>query len=257
MKLLTLFAVFFLYSNHSAYTSDIKWQKKFGDKFTIYYTYKDSSNVHALDKFLRNGIKTVENYFEKHFSKKYDVFLFPSRVELDKQWSKEWDIPNFKSECWMVASGVAHRLDILSMNCWKTEACEHNADDKNHIQKIITHELVHVFHGQNNPVPDFTGLDDIGWLIEGAAVLISGQLDSTKTRDLVEAKKLNKLPNQLKKAWSGKYRYIVCGSLVKFIEERYGTEVIFKLLSLTKEKEVLDLLKTTEKDLLARWQEII
>lgn len=164
------------------------WQKSIHNKFTLYYKLEDSNKVNVLETYLENGIKTVQEYFSNTFEKKFDVYIFPSRKKLDSQWGKNWNIPGFKSECWMVASGVAHSLDLLSINRWKKEACEHNPDDFDATQKIITHELVHVFHGQQNPVPDFTGLDDLGWFIEGIAVLVSGQLDSTRTKDLIEAR---------------------------------------------------------------------
>ena len=45
------------------------------------------------------------------------------------------------------------------------------------VQALIAHELVHVYHGQRSPRPDFHGMDDVGWFVEGLAVLASGQLE--------------------------------------------------------------------------------
>ena len=233
------------------------WQKSIHKNFTLYYKLDDSNNVRAVETYLENGIKTVQKYFNKSYKKKFKVYIFPSRKELDIQWEKDWNIPGFKSECWMVASGVAHRLDILSINRWKQETCEHNPDDLEAIQKIITHELVHVFHGQQNPVPDFTGLDDLGWLIEGIAVLVSGQLDSKRIEDLAEAREQNKLPDKLTNFWTGKYRYSVSGSLVQFIENKYGKNVINNLLWLTKNEEILNILSVKEEKLVSEWKNSI
>ena len=255
MKLVFIKTVLLLLILNEMYSaSNIDWKKKSFDKFAIFYSEKDSNNVHDFKKYLEDGIRKIEGYFGESFLKTFDIYLFPSRKDLDAQWGKDWNIPDFKSECWMVASGVAHRLDILSTDRWKTEACEHNPDDKDHIQKILTHELVHVFHGQNNPVPDFNNLDDIGWLIEGLAVLVSGQLDSNRMKDLVDAKSQDKLPSKLKDGWKGKYRYSVCGSLVDFIEKRFGKAVITELLNKTAEKEILNVLGITEEKFLSEWR---
>src|SRR6516165_2607432 len=77
----------------------------------------------------------------------------------------------------MVASGVADRMVILSPRVWKTQAAEHDPADAEHLRDLIAHELVHVYHGQHNPRPDFDGMDDSGWFVEGLAVYVSGQLE--------------------------------------------------------------------------------
>jgi len=256
-KVLILGTFVYLLFCKSLIASVDDWQKSIHKNFTLYYKPGDSNNVLTFEAYLENGIKTVQEYFNKSYEKKFDVYIFPSRKELDAQWEKDWNIPGFKSECWMVASGVAHRLDILSTNRWKDEACEHNPDDLEATQKIITHELVHVFHGQQNPVPDFTGLDNLGWFIEGIAVLVSGQLDSKRTKDLIEAREQNKLPDKLTNFWTGKYRYPVSGSIVQFIENKYGKDIIRKLLSNTKQEEILKLLNTNEEKLIKDWKEYV
>jgi hypothetical protein len=74
----------------------------------------------------------------------------------------------------MIASGVGHRLDILSPNAWAKEACDHNANDSTEIRKVIWHELVHVFHGQYNPDHTFNYIEKLDWLVEGTATFVSG-----------------------------------------------------------------------------------
>ncbi|WP_181394611.1 hypothetical protein, partial [Staphylococcus pseudintermedius] len=78
--------------------------------------------------------------------------------------------------CWMVASGVADGVRMLSPRAWKTEACEHDAGDARHVEQLLAHELVHVFHGQHNPSPAFLAVTGIVWFVEGLATLASGQL---------------------------------------------------------------------------------
>jgi hypothetical protein len=47
----------------------------------------------------------------------------------------------------MVASGIANTLTILTPRVWKTEAAEHDPDDRDRFRELVAHELVHVFHG--------------------------------------------------------------------------------------------------------------
>lgn len=230
------------------------WLKRENQNFVLYYTAIDSARSNEVFEMIVLGHDQIVCYFGKAFNKKFDVYIFSSREELNEQWSKDWGMPDFKSECWMAASGVAYRFDILSPRVWKYEACEHNPDDKNHVKEIITHELVHVFHGQQNSHPDFAGMDEVGWFVEGVAVLVAGQLNDEKLKQLENAYKENKLPANLENGWSGKYRYSVSGSMVKFIEQKWGKEKLVELLKLTNEKEILSNLDFSEELFLVEWK---
>src|SRR5205809_1076058 len=129
MKIFLFFACCFITVNLFAADDSLHWEKKQGRYFTVYYTAADSAIISTIDKELVIGTKTVTDFFHSLFKEKYEVYIFPNRNELNKQWSKDWAGPNFKSQCWMVASGVARRLDILSPLCWKKDACDHNAAD--------------------------------------------------------------------------------------------------------------------------------
>ena len=157
----------------------------------------------------------------------------------------------------MVASGVAHRLDLLSPNVWSTEACEHNASDQTEIQQLITHETVHVFHGQYNPVPDFTGLDDLAWLIEGVATYASGQLDEKRMAGVKKLVLENRNPTKLAKFWSGKDKYGLAGSLVKFVDQKIGRKRLFELLKETNQDVILSNLGMTESQLIEEWESFV
>jgi hypothetical protein len=230
------------------------WKETTSAAFKIHYTVDDESLASSLVANMEEGTKTVELFFQKRFSKPFDVFVFPSRSALDKQWQTDWGAPEFKSECWMVASGVGHRFDLLSPLVWEQEACEHNARNQEETQKLFTHELVHVFHGQQNPVPDFTGLDDLAWLIEGVAVYASGQLDETRMASLRKLVSENKHPKKLNAFWSGKDKYGLAGSLVQFIDRKVGRAKLLSFLKETKQETILAQLGLTEDQLIEAWQ---
>src|SRR5262245_10391404 len=214
-------------------TDSLHWIKQEFPTVNIYYTETDSKALSALTNDLINGTTTIISFFNSSFTKKFSVYVYPNRGELNKQWQKAWSMPGFQSECWMVASGVADRLDILSPLAWKNEACDHNADDSNEVQKIITHELVHIYHGQHNPKPSFDGMDDLSWLIEGLATLASGQLTEQRLNNVKTELKEGKCPKLLSEMWTGKEKYGRAGSFIQFIDEKFGHEKLLELLSLT------------------------
>jgi hypothetical protein len=236
-------------------TDSLEWMKKKADLFTLYYTLADQTIATVIEKDLLGGIKTVTGFFQKQsFTKKIDVYIFPNREELNSQWRKDWGMPGFNSECWMVASGTAQRLDVLSPLSWKKQACDHNADDSMEIAKIIAHELVHVFHAQHNPNPTFDGMDDLSWLIEGVATVVSNQLGQQRLNRVRAQLKEGKIPTALSQFWTGADKYGRAGSFVNFLVEKYGKAKIFELLAYKDLPTILKSLKTREAELIEQWK---
>src|SRR5262249_4104940 len=155
------------------------------------------------------------------------VEVFPHREQFDAYFKKRWQVP--RTERWMVASGVHDKLTVLSPRVWKAEAVEHDPKDETHFRELIAHELVHVYHGQLNPTGDFDGMDDLGWFVEGLAVYVSGQLENAHRDAASQALAKGQAPVSLAKAWGGRYRYGVCGSMVRFVDERWGRQMLSDL----------------------------
>lgn len=194
----------------------------------------------------------VERFFGKPFAEPVRVTLAPDRAAFNAAFPKAWGMD--KTECWMVGVGVADFLALLSPADWPREACDHDAKDTWQVHAIIVHELVHMYHGQRNPTRDFTGADDIGWFVEGLAVRVAGQLGHDRLSDPAEAIRSGAAPTALAKAWSGKYRYGVAGSLVAYIDATYGRKTLVALLPATTQAEILGRLRLTEAELLERWK---
>lgn len=202
---------------------------------------------------LAEGTSTVEAFFGAPYPEPVVATVVPDRAAFDFVLREAWGVP--ETACWMVATGVADFLVLLSPRAWKAEACEHDPTDGGHLSDIVTHELAHVYHGQRNPTRDFTGAEGIGWFLEGVAVLVAGQLDRDRLSDPAEALENGGAPTRLEDAWSGRYRYGVSGSLVRYIDERHGRDVLRRLLAVTSEEALLAELGTTEKAPLAAWRE--
>jgi hypothetical protein len=236
-------------------TDSLRWIKQEFSTYDIYYTKADSGILNSLKNDLANGARETISFFHSSFSKKFSVYIFPRRGELNKQWQKDWNMPGFQSECWMVASGVADRLDILSPLAWRNEACDHNADDSIEVQKIITHELVHIYHGQHNPKPAFDGMDNLSWFIEGLATYASGQVTEERMNKVRAELKAGNVPKLLSEMWTGKEKYGRAGSFVQFVDKTFGREKLVGLLSLTSLDSMLKLLATNETSLIEMWRE--
>jgi hypothetical protein len=225
--------------------------------YQLFYCESDIKYRTDYIVFIDEGIKTVQSFFSTPFKNEFSVYIHPDRKSMDIQWGKDWNQPGFKSECWMVASGVASRIDILSPEKWVREACEHDFADKLKTQQLITHELVHVFHGQLNTSPDFSDVTGIDWFVEGLAVYASGQCDKQRIYEIKSAVRRNAIPNSLDNFWSGNLKYGLSGSLVMYIDGRFGRHKLTELLKFNRKSDILNTLNISEQDLLKGWLSFI
>lgn len=229
-----------------------------GGGFTLYPPAGEAvvseSGVGAIAVGLMEGRNRIEAFFGQPLPRDFDVRVFATRRALDAHWRAAWKMRDLESECWMVASGTASELAILSPDAWAKEACEHDPADEAHLNGLLAHELTHVYHAQHNPKPDFDGLDAIAWFAEGLAVYASGQLEEGHQATAQEAIARGAAPTALAAAWTGKYRYGVAGSLVRFVDRRVGRAGLFAMLSATTDAEILARLGMSEAELLAAWR---
>jgi hypothetical protein len=223
--------------------------------FQFEFDQQDKKSASELEVYVARGKRMVEEFFEMSFRDSVIVVVCPTREAFTSAFPPEWGMS--ETECWMVAAGVADQLIILSPRVWGEESCEHDPLDIQHVQGIVAHELVHVFHGQYNPTRDFTGAEEVGWFVEGLAVHVSGQLNQGHLAEPSEAIELGKDPTCLSEAWSGKYRYGVCGSLVMYMDRACGRDTIRKMLAVTSQADLLALSGVTESELLKHWKEFI
>lgn len=232
------------------------WITKDQKAFSIKFKKSDEAHVDAYQKLINEGLIQVETFFGSKHKNKFTVVIHPNRQSLDSTWRTDWKMPEFKSECWMVASGVASKLDIISPIRWASDACEHNYDDKVKTQQLLTHELVHVFHGQQNKSPDFSEAEGIDWFVEGLATYASGQCDD---RRMAEVKKLaaENFNLGLDKFWTGKNRYAISGSMVMYIDKHYGRTTLLTLLTFNKKSEILGALHVDEATLITAWKKFV
>jgi hypothetical protein len=233
------------------------WIAEHYNNYDIFFKYGDKENIKEYNLIIEKGIHTVEAFFGKPFKEKFDIYIHPNRKSIDSTWQIDWKLPNFKSECWMVASGVASKIDLISPIKWNKESCEHNFNDTLKTQQLITHELVHVFHGQLNKSPDFSSITGLDWFVEGLAVYVSGQCDSTRLGEIKNALSAGAIPMDLDKFWTGNLKYGLSGSVVMYIDYKFGRQELIDLLNLNKKDELLEKLNIKEPDFLNGWEQYI
>jgi hypothetical protein len=221
--------------------------------YSLHSDFIDSDWEPKIKKWLQQGEEEISQFLKLEFKDSFDVHIFSDRKNLDAQWQKDWNIPNFKSECWMVASGVAHRLDILSPKVWDTQACEHENTNSFEMKRLIVHELTHVLHGQYNHSPTFDDIDNIDWFVEGLAVLVSGQLTDDRRKRALEYIKKTGGPKSLSTVWKGANRYGLAGLLVEFLYDKIGLDKLKGLMVYNNGPELLKNINMTEADILNQW----
>ncbi|MCP4120448.1 MAG: hypothetical protein GY751_01700 [Bacteroidetes bacterium] len=230
------------------------WKKQQQAAYGFYFTDSDQVSADIYSGMVDFGFEAVTDFFGVAFPFPFDVYVHPDRASLDFTWQQDWGMPGFTSACWMVASGIGEKLDILSPRTWSTQACEHSAEDLEATQRLITHELVHVFHGQVNASSDFSDITGLDWFVEGLATYASGQCDPVRMEAVNSAMEQNEVPDSLDQFWTGNIRYGLSGSMVMFIDHRYGREKVTSLLGFNRKADLLEALNTNESQLLEQWR---
>jgi hypothetical protein len=206
-----------------------------------------------LRPLVEAGQREVVAYFGAPFAAPYEVRVFADRAALDAHLRVLWNDPSVKTECWMVGMGAAAELVLLAPSSWKQAACEHDARDEVALARLVTHELVHVYHSQRNPSLE-AGTEEIqglAWFVEGLAVVVSGQLDEER----LAAARAGTVPAKLADFWSGPNRYGLSGSVVRYLEARYGRAKLASLLSAPSPAAFFAALGLDDTSLLSRWRE--
>jgi hypothetical protein len=206
----------------------------------------------AIQAMVARGRTVVANFFGAPMPHAFDLHVFPHRTGMLQFVQQKWQVSELP--CWAVAMGSGSVLLVLSPAAWPAEACEHDPADRAATERIVAHELVHVFHGQHRVDAEFDHADDIAWFVEGLAVLASGQLDAAREQQAREVVAAGKGPTGLAAAWTGPARYAIAGTMARLVDERLGRARLVQLLDVSTTRELLAALGMTEAEFLAAWR---
>jgi len=221
-------------------------------RLTVEFEAPDSAIARDLTAYARAGVARIEDFFGSPFPLDVTLIVLPDREAFDAYAAEHWGMP--ATECWMVGAAATQSLVLVSPRHWSAD-CDHDPSDAGHVRDIVVHELVHVYHMQNNPSHEFEGAEEVAWFTEGLATFVSGQLETGHADRAREAVAAGAAPSRLADAWSGPYRYGVAGSLARFFHDVVGHEAFPDLLKATTQAELLAPLGMTEDEVLDAWKE--
>jgi hypothetical protein len=119
---------------------------------------------------------------------------------------------------------------------------------------VLAHEVVHVLHGQLGQHANINSLLTAQWFTEGLAVYVSGMLDVDYAGVLQARLDAGFAPRTLVEVWNDGANYPLSGSIVKYIDRRYGRTALRNLLSARSTTAILTTLGVGEAELLAAWR---
>ena len=241
----------------AAHNPASEWRVEEHNGYWLHYQEAEPGEISDYRNLIEVGVKAVKEFMDNDFQSSFDVYIHPNRLSIDQTWQQDWNYPHFRSECWMVASGIATKMDLLSPERWADEACEHNSSETEETERLILHELYHVYHGQHNVSPDFSELYGLDWFAEGFATYASGQCDQQRMGEVKKAITDGKVPDALDDFWTGDLRYGFSGSMVMYIDQTYGREMLSELLKFNEKTEVLELIGIAETKLLEEWEDFM
>jgi hypothetical protein len=209
----------------------------------------------ALRRDVAEGSRKVEAFFGAPYRRPPQVDIYPDRASFDVHFQEVFADATFKSECWMIGVANGKGLALLDPARWKDEACDHEHATAETVARVVTHELVHVYHSQMNPLLDTEPdrFEPLGWFVEGLATYASGQRGEPERAPAREAVAGGHAPAALAEAWKGKYRYGVSGSLVGFVDAQRGRAAVVKMLQAASQAELLGAAGFSERELLDAW----
>jgi len=256
-KLIPILLVLVVLPSLGFRTATDQWMTQQGKGYQLFYQETDKENIAEYASIIDEAIGEVESFSSDVFRQRFNVYVHPNRASLDLQWQKDWGMPDFKSECWMVASGTGTKIDMISPKKWDTESCEHSYANLAKTKQLILHELFHVYHGQLNVSSDFSDVTGLDWLLEGFATFASGQCDQKRIDEVKKALEGRIAPSELDNFWKGKLKYGLSGSVLMYLDQKYGRSKVLDLLKYNRKEQVMAALQTTELELLAGWKSFI
>jgi len=79
--------------------SRLEWDSPVKKEYTLHCTNTDKNKIITIDDELQSGFKHIVDFFHHSFINKVDVYVFPNRTLMDKQWRKDWNDSTFQSQC--------------------------------------------------------------------------------------------------------------------------------------------------------------
>jgi hypothetical protein len=237
-------------------SSQLVWRTA-GDATTVRVEYRDAdaglASVMLADA--QAGRTNAAAFLGEMFPNGFTLRVYPDRASLTDYWRSAWNQSTLVPECWMIASATRSMAVALTPRVWQQSACGHDATNATYVQKILLHEIVHVLHGQLNPLPEVNAVGSLKWLTEGLAYYAAGQLDDARTAELRSLIAGGYTPTSLEAIPSGQGSYAAAASIIAYIDTTFGRDALKRLLRVTSTADALSSLGVSEAAFLAGWRQ--
>ena len=221
--------------------------------YRLEYVVADRAVAESLVPMIDRGRQTAEQFFGTTYAATFVVKIIHDRNALNAHWRVAFQRPGLETRCWEVAGGWATEFDILSPAVWSSQACGHDGTNANHVANVVTHELVHVLHGQRNP-SFFSIAATTPWILEGMAAYASGQWAAEYAGAARSALSGGFAPTTFAEIWMSSANYALAGSVFAYIHQHLGTDAVRRLLTVGSEEALLTSLSTDATTLLQDWR---
>jgi hypothetical protein len=221
---------------------------------TIRAVRADADLVPLVAGAISDGEDLATRFFAVGPLQPFTIAIYPDRSSLTDHWRAAWQFPSFQAQCWMIAAAWATELDLLSPRVWQRDACGHDAGNQAHIRNVLAHEVVHILHAQRGQHPTLGSLQNVQWFFEGLAVYVSGMLDVDYAGAAAARLNAGFAPLTLADVWNDQANYPLSGSIVRYIDRRFGRAALRDLLDAGSTATILARLGIGEAELLSAWR---
>jgi hypothetical protein len=229
------------------------WRYLTANGVKLGYTTADSGEAPSLLAAAVRGRAMIEAFAGVSLGDVVLTHIHPSRATLEPDWQQTFGTPPGGFQCWMIANANRSTVMMLSPRVWASDSCGQPRGDSVAARSVLAHEMMHTLHRRTYPDSLFRGMNQSGWLYEGIAVYSSGQMAERYDSQVAGAVAAGE-PATLASVLTTERGYAVAGSIVRYIDRKYGRAVLTDLMRRQGNPDILTRLGVTEAALLAEWR---
>jgi len=221
------------------------------ENVTVYYVGNDRRFVIEVMEGVLYSYKELEKYFQLGDRK----FSIRAILAMNR---REYDYISkiiLKLSCNNTSKrsevAITSKNDLLILSPFAYEEESTYTYDENQLKKIIYSQVVHIFH-------EFLSLNSevsYTWLGQGIAMYLSELWKEGEVKKVIDEAIKNDIIPHLKEIQESKSLFKTWAwTIVKYIEETYGKEIINKIIRNYDEEDIFNIIKSSINDVEVQWK---
>jgi len=227
-----------------------EWTMVQGDGVRLYHKSPDRTQAASLLAVGEAARRQIESFTGEAFADDFDLRIYPDREEFEAYWREV----GFTPQCWMIARATRTGIEMLAPRAWAADGCGHDGGNSTEVQRVMSHEAMHVYHARVNLLPEVNHVAGLKWLNEGVAVYSAQQLDASMRNQAAQFAAGDLAGVSLSSLGLTAVGYAVGGSIAEFIDQSFGRAALLHALRAPSTTAVLDTLNISESRLLLSWK---